>query len=204
MTDNLQTIEEAMRNLSADNADLRAAAIEALGQHAHKPAVEPLTTLVEDVDPGTRYMIVQALGRIASPQAAPTLLKALRWDDIFTRAAATGALIQIGEPAVDGLADALRDENKMVRRAAAKALGKIGIASDAALTGLSTALLDVDSSVRRFAAEALGRLGDATMVPELAQALDDKDPKAKIAAFRALAKIDSPEARELVRAWVKQ
>lgn len=197
-------IQQAMDALQGDDSQARAEAISTLGELQHKPALEIMIDLVETVDPGTRYIIVQALGRIPDARAVPALLSAMRFDDIFTRAAATGALIQVGEPAVNGLVTALRDENKAVRRASAKAIGKIGIATQGAITGLSTALLDVDNAVRRFAAEALGRLGDKEMVPELVEVLDDRDPKARIAAFRALAKIDTPEAREAVRAWVKR
>lgn len=198
------TIQQAMEALQGKDSQARAEAITILGELQYEPALEIMIDLVDTVDPGTRYIIVQALGRIPDARAVPALLKALRWDDIFTRAAATGALIQIGEPALDGLVTALRDQNKAVRRASAKAIGKIGITTDNAITGLSVALLDVDNSVRRFAAEALGRLGDKNMVPELAEVLDDRDPKARIAAFRALAKIDTPEARQAVRAWVKR
>lgn len=200
----MDRIEQAMQDLYSEDAERRASAIETLGEANHAPAVPSLVEIVEDADPGTRFMIVKALGRIADTAAVPVLLKALRWDDIFTRAAAAGALIQIGEPAVDGLVDGLRDENKAVRRAAAKALGKIGTAEERTVLALSGALLDIDNGVRRFAAEALGRIGDETIVPELAEALDDRDPKARIAAFRALAKIDSPEAAQAVRAWVKR
>lgn len=204
MNNSIEQIERAMEALYSTDAEDRVEAITLLGEVEHQPAVEHLVKIVEDVDPGTRYIIVQALGRIASEDSIPTLLRAMRWDDIFTRAAATGALIQIGEATLDGLVEGLRDENKAVRRAAAKAIGKIGIATENAVMGLSAALLDIDSGVRRFAAEALGRLGNERIVPELVEVLDDRDPKARIAAFRALAKIDSAEARQAVRAWVKR
>ena len=129
----------------------------------------------------------------------------MRGDDIWVRAAATGALINIGPASISGLADALSDGDKAVRRAAAKALGKIGESGEdnEALRRLSAALLDVDKSVRRFAAEALGRMEADTMVPELTEVLDDRDPKVRIAAFKALAKIDTPEAQQAVRQWVR-
>ena len=204
MENSIEQIEKAMEILYGKNAEDRAEAITLLGGLEYQPAVEHLVKIVDEVDPGTRYIIVQALGRIASEDAIPTLLRAMRWDDIFTRAAAAGALIKIGDPALAGLVEALRDENKAVRRAAAKAIGKIGINTENAVRGLSTALLDIDNGVRRFAAEALGRLGNERIVPELVEVLDDRDPKARIAAFRALAKIDSAEARQAVRAWVKR
>lgn len=71
------------------------------------------------------------------------------------------------------------------------------------IRGLSAALLDIDDGVRRFSAEALGRLDAKSKVPELSDALNDKDAQVRIAAFRALANIDTPEARHAVRQWSK-
>jgi len=201
---NQNAIEKALETLRSDNLEVRADAIELLGEAEHAPAVPILVEIIQDSDPGTYYLIVQALGRIADERAVDTLLQAMRRDDIWVRAAATGALIRIGgEASVSGLANGLNDENKAVRRASAKALGKIGVASDEVKRGLSGSLLDADKGVRRFAAEALGRLGEDTLVPELAQALADEDPRTRIAAFKALANIDTQEARDLVRKWAK-
>lgn len=207
MTNN--TIREAMMALHGTDDTARAAAIETLGEHRHAPAVPVLLEILEQADPGTRFITVKALGQIADEAAVPALLAALRGQDMWTRAAAAGALINIGTASIDGLVDALQDKDKNVRRAAAKAIGKIGEASDntssqPVLHGLSVALLDVDKSVRRFAAEALGRLGAESKVPELAETLTDRNPDVRIAAFKALAKIDTPEAAKAVRNWVRE
>lgn len=200
----IDTLEKALLALQGDDLEKRADAIEQLGEAQHTPAVPHMLEIVKDCDPGTYYLIVQALGRIADDRAVPTLLQAMRRDDIWVRAAATGALIQIGgDVAIAGLVRGLSDENKAVRRASAKALGKVGVANEDILRGLSGSLLDVDNSVRRFAAEALGRLDGESYVPELAKALADEDPRTRIAAFKALAKIDTPEARDAVHKWSK-
>src|SRR5437867_3700002 len=75
--------------------------------------------------------------------------------------------------AVAGLVAALRDESKMVRSHAARALGLIGDAS--AAPALAAALSDQDKNVRGEAAGALGRVGDPVAVPALIAALDDPD-----------------------------
>ena len=157
--------------------------------------------------PGTRYIIVQALGRINDEAAVPALLASMREQDIWTRAAATGALINIGRPSVDGLVDALIDDNKAVRRAAAKALGKIDVIDGddvTVLKGLTLALLDRDAGVRKFSAQALGRLSASGKVSALETVLSDEDADVRIAAFRALTSIGTPEAQEAVRNWAKQ
>ncbi|TVR21277.1 MAG: HEAT repeat domain-containing protein [Anaerolineaceae bacterium] len=207
MTTNEQ-IERALAELESGDVERRAEAIAVLGDAGHHPAALPLSRMLPDVDPGTRYLIVKALGQIAHSATVEPLLAAMRYDDIWTRAAATSALINIGTPqAVAGLIDALRDANKAVRRAAAKAIGKIGATDDEqkrdVVRGLSAALLDVDEGVRRFAAEALGRVNATGKVDELTETLRDASAEVRIAAFRALAQIDTPEARSAVRRWAK-
>lgn len=202
MTENY-TIEQAMHDLNHIDDDVRSKAVEYLGEQAHEPAVPHLVDIYPLADSGTRFMIVKALGRIGHADALPVLFDALREDDPWVRAAAAGALIQVGKPAIDGLTHGLRDDNKHVRRAAAKALGKIGVDDEIAIRVLADALEDEDSAVRRFAAEALGRMGDGVVVPELAEVLNDKNPKTRIAAFRALASLNTKEASEAMRKWAR-
>ncbi|GAB4515574.1 MAG: hypothetical protein OHK0046_19320 [Anaerolineae bacterium] len=205
MTENAM-IQEALLALEGDNVNARASAIETLAEEGYTPAVPQIVKILLDADPGTTFIAAKALGRLADQQAVPALLDTLRGNDIWVRAAVTGALIQIGTPAIEGLTDALRDEDKAVRRAAAKALGKIGELGDddRVQRGLSSALLDVDDGVRRFAAEALGRLKATSMVSELTEALDDQNAEVRIAAFKALANFKTPEAQKAVRQWVRE
>ena len=153
-------VQEAMQAMLHGDPDLRARAIQALGEAAYAPAVPHLAKLVRESDPGTRYLAASALGRIGdeAESAVPDLLLALRADDIFLRAAVTGALIKIGYPAVPGLIRALFDQKAAVRRASAKALGKIG--NRRAVNALKVAINDADAGVRQFAQEALNRLAE--------------------------------------------
>lgn len=202
-------LHQAMMMLELGDIQDRLDALTIVTEERHLPAVPLLVAWLPNADPGTRYLIVKTLSQLPHDDAVPVLLDALRWDDMWTRAAITAALIANGSVVViDGLINALRDEKNAVRRAAAKALGKIEIQTQTdthtvAMRGLSAALLDVDDGVRRFAAEALGRLGAEGKVSELSHALNDKDATVRIAAFRALANIDTPEARNAVRQWSK-
>ena len=125
---------------------------------AMPPAVPRLIELVRESDPGTRYLAARALGQIGdeAEAAVPALLDALRGEDMFLRAGVTGALIKIGYPAVPGLTAALFDDSNAVKRAACKALGKIG--STRAAPALQNALRDKNPGVRKLAAEALKRI----------------------------------------------
>lgn len=205
MTEN-ETIRQALEDLQYGDAEARARAIELLGGESYTPAVTQIAEILLEADPGTAFIAAKALGQIADAGAVPALLETLRYNDIWLRAATTGALIRIGEPAVDGLTEALGDADKAVRRAAAKALGKIGGTGkdNSAVRGLSAALLDIDDGVRRFAAEALGRLHADDKVSELSDVLRDAKPEVRIAAFKALANIATPEAQKAVRTWARQ
>lgn len=206
-----EIIQQAMTAIYSADAQARTEAIAVFSEARYEPAAAVLSEILPDVDPGTRYLIVKALGTIAHEDGLSALFEALRYDDIWTRSAATAALINIGtERAVNGLLDALRDENKAVRRAAAKAIGKIGVEKgadhpqyDNILHGLSFGLLDVDHGVRRFSAEALGRVKADGKVQELVSLLNDHDNEVRIAAFKALSSLNTPEAQDAVRRWSK-
>jgi HEAT repeat protein len=152
------TLDSAFELLKNGAPEERAEAIKFLGEARYAPAVPMLAQLVEESDPGTRFLSAQALSKIGdeAEAAVPSLLIALRANDMYLRMAATGALIQIGYPAVPGLVKALFDRNNAVRRASAKALGKIG--SERAITPLKVAVRDTDPTVRKMCQEALDRL----------------------------------------------
>ena len=95
--------EEAHNTLQySDDAKARADAIVFLGENRYAPCVPHLTDLVSESDPGTRYLAAKALGQIGDEAEAsvPILLLAMRDNDMFLRAGITGALINIGYPAV--------------------------------------------------------------------------------------------------------
>ena len=156
-------IDEAWRALQqTGDANARADAVRFLGERRYAPAVPALIELVQEADPGTRYLAARALGQIGdeAEAAVPALLDALRDDDMFLRAGIAGALIKIGYPAVPGLTAALFDDSNAVKRAACKALGKIG--SQRAVPALTNALRDKNPGVRKFAKEALQRIDNAS------------------------------------------
>ncbi|MCU0511527.1 MAG: HEAT repeat domain-containing protein [Anaerolineae bacterium] len=158
MTYSPDTVAQAFNHLRHGSPEARASAIKLLGEAAYAPAVPHLTELVRDADPGTRYLAAMALSKIGdeAESAVPVLLVALRADDMYLRMAITAALISIGQPAVPGLVKALFDQKAAVRRASAKALGKIG--NKDAINALKVAAFDADPGVSRLAAEALTRL----------------------------------------------
>ena len=107
--------------------------------------------------------------------------------------------------AVPGLSEALRDDSEpSVREAVAYALG--AIRDKSAIPALSAALKvfgefdedldkDVDAGMREGAAWALGRIGNKSVIPVLGEVLlGDPEPSVRIAAAKALGKIDDKRA----------
>jgi HEAT repeat protein len=97
------------------------------------------------------------------------------------------------------LVDALRDENSMVRAAAAAALGRIGDRD--AVAPLIALLRNTreDRDVRSRAAESLGQLQAAEAVPDLIAALNDTVWHVRLHSVNALGRIEDPEAAESLK-----
>ena len=93
------------------------------------------------------------------------LIQALRDEDRDVLYEAVEALAKIGKPAVDPLIRALEDENRQVRSGAAWALGKIK--DRRAVEPLIRALGDESNTVRTESAFALGEIGDKKAIKPL-------------------------------------
>ncbi|NDJ34272.1 MAG: HEAT repeat domain-containing protein [Chloroflexi bacterium] len=118
------------------------------------------------------------------------------------RPAAIQRLIEIGEPAVPSLLDALSHRSRHVRDAAAYTLGKIG--SRAAVFPLIAVLRDPEPAVRKIAAYALGAIEDVRALPALIALLRDRDNQVVDAAVYALSRIDLPDGLvKTIEAWAE-
>ncbi len=107
-----------------DVEQVESVAVEALGKIG-EPAIPALTDALGDADPGIRWRVVEALGKIGNSHAVPGLFKALEDSDKKVREHAVRTLRNMGEPAVPGLIGALVDKDSTVRRNAADALQHI-------------------------------------------------------------------------------
>ena len=164
-----------------------------------------LPPLLSDKDEFVRQETAYALGKTRSRMAAGSLADLLvkeKKDGV--RGAIVVALGDIGdEISVVPLAQILRpelsmatskkrskkQENPLVLRAAAHALGQIG--SRAGVPALLAALQDqeAESDVRREAATSLGLIGDRAALPALTGLLSADDPYLSRAAFEASRRI---------------
>ena len=88
------------------------------------------------------------------------------------------------------------DAEPRVRRRAATAIGRVGLAEG--VTSLSATLADADPEVREMAAFGLGLIGDVSAVPALTAALADASPVVRGRAAEALGLIGSKDGAEAV------
>lgn len=105
------------------------------------------------------------------------------------------ALINIGEPAIELLIKALKDENIEIRQRAANALGFLG--DQRATEPLIEALNDT-TIIRSNAAAALGKIGDERAVIPLIEVLIDEDETVQLNVMGALEKIGEPAVESLI------
>jgi cyclophilin family peptidyl-prolyl cis-trans isomerase len=108
-------------------------------------------------------------------------------------------------PVVADLTTLTSDADPRVRRRAALAIGRVGLAEGAA--AVKPLLADADADVRQMAAFALGLLAAKSSVPELTAALQDADPRVRGRAAEALGLIcDTASAAavgQMVGAYIK-
>ncbi|MFQ5569318.1 MAG: HEAT repeat domain-containing protein [Rhodothermales bacterium] len=192
--------------LSDEDADVRAQAVRGLGQVEDRNTLAQVEEMLHDPCPDVRAEAVSALENICRCRALGAIpvaladqnarvrvkaaymlgetIRALRADD---SPRAIQALRDQLPVAVESLKDALEDDNPMVRRHAAYALGE---AQDgAALDALKSTVHDGAVEVRLEAVRALGKIGGSCATPTLRLALHDESLEVREMAAWALAQI---------------
>jgi HEAT repeat protein len=128
------------------------------------------------------------------------LIKGLSLLIFFMLLFSTNASVQ-EKKGVEELIRDLRDEQSLVRKAAAEQLGR---AKDVrGVAPLMEALRDQGQGVRAEVTKALGEIGDPSAVKPLGAMLEDTDELVRINALAALEKIGGEEAVDLIIAALK-
>jgi HEAT repeat protein len=190
------TVPTLNKLLSDRDANVRDAAAHALGE-VGRPAVPVLIDGLKSGNPVFLQAVTNALGRIGAP-AVPALIKTLSnpSEKVLARQYAAIALTKINDNAkeiVSALTRALDDDNSVIRRSAAGALGKIGPAASAAVPRLIDLSRDEseDSSVREYAVRALTSIDpkNEKVASTLISVLEDENAQVREAAVEALLEV---------------
>lgn len=187
---------------SEDQLDVLLAVVRLAGE----AAVAPIAARVAaEPRPEAARAYAVFLGAIESPSGIPTLSALAHHADASVRAAAVVALARIGGHEANRLVvHALRDASPAVRTEAAKGVAWIG---DRSVAGIVMARLkeETEAAVLVPLLDALGELKETRAVGLLSDlakgvsGLFQRHPVAvRVAAIRALGRMDSPEARAAV------
>jgi HEAT repeat protein len=186
-----------IRELDADNGDVRKAAALALGRIGNPQASAPLSRLLKDDDPATVIAAAGALGAIGNPDAFEALLAVLAHDHAAVRHAVVSAINSIGHPETPARAlDLIHSSDERLRESGARIAGYFGYPD--CLDGLIGLMSDNSESVRRTAVEHLGFFDDDRALPALAYSLSDDSPQVRASASRALAHAEHAGVADLL------
>lgn len=202
-----KTAAEALVNMLNDESHfVRVEAVKALGMVRFRKAVVPLLFVLGDENRFVRKEAAKSIGQLGSERVLELLLHALESGNNFMRQGAVRALGQINsdgttnqvsDKVFDFLDSAFEDEDKFVRREAARVLENISKKMpERALQSLINALDDEDEKVRRLLAGALKCLDSEKAVPQLVSALKSQDPIVRRFAAEALGQTRSEKALE--------
>ena len=117
-------VDQLREALADPDAELRKAAIEALGELDDESAAQVLAHAVEDPDPELRREALKSLARIGNEDAAYAIATAMdNYTDTNLRIEAIKALSELGsDAAVEGLQQGLDDPDENVRQMAREGL----------------------------------------------------------------------------------
>ena len=209
-----------IKAVNDSNADVRYAAMRALGAIRNQRAVPALTEQLAFYKKGEgAWSALNALAKIASPASVQVFKDRLQDKDAYIRRAATEGLGRAGDTAsIETLEkNTTTDDAAMVRLATAFALQKLGRNYAARIIDLMVPpkvmvqgqeyllelgpvmvptiiprLQDPDPGLREALADVLGMIGDATTLPALEAAAKDRDASVASAAKRAVARLRPP------------
>lgn len=181
-----QSIDELINSLKSDDVKLQKQAARELVDIG-KPAVKPILKILKDENWKIRGYASEILGEIGDKEAVQELIVTMGDEMSGVRSKSMLALVEIDEPSVDPLINALSNENWQIRHQAAEALGIIG--AKKAVNPLIETLNDENSWVKKTAAESLGNIGDKRAADPLKNMLKSDNSEVQEAVSDALRKL---------------
>lgn len=175
---------------------LRQAAAELLTSVPDSRALPDLVRALGDGEAAVRKAVVGALAASGDTEATLPLLGRIDDVDAEVRAEVLEALIVLGDVrATLPLVGKLQDPRPSMRSGVARTLGQLR--DTRAVPALTLALADSEQEVKVAVLDALGSIAGPAAVPAIAPLTATLNSEAlTLAALRALARIDAPQAAE--------
>jgi len=190
----------ALRAMTTSKDDFgREAAVKSLGTAQLSMATAELATALRDPSPRVRRQAAESLGKIGTPDAAMALIQHIESYPDLADEETIAALGDAPHPqAVPILVKVLENPRASLRRAAARALGRIGDTSS--LEPLSRAAKEPgDTDLRRAAVQALRVMEARDALSVFGDALVDPHPSVRTAAAEAVGELELRALADTVR-----
>jgi HEAT repeat protein len=190
--------------LSADNAVVRAEAIEGMQAAPWPQAGRYIEHALSDPYRGVRFAACMALAHLQDPQTLGLLQAQLKDENVAVRAAAVFALHRLGDSShtkeLAGLL--LYSSDQEVRRNTAMIFAELGDAK--AMPVLRRALRDNDIAVRWHVHEAMARLGDKEAAEQLIMFAHSGYGDERLIGILALGRIGDRQANSCLQDMVRR
>lgn len=167
-------------------------------------AADEVLKALHDPSPRIRREAASTLARLGDPRAVDELIHQLEEHPDLVEDETVEALAAFDDPrSVPSLVSLLNSPRASLRRAAAKALGRIG-GEEAKAPLMEAAGAKGDPDLRRVALQALRMLGASDAEPQVVQAIYDPMPSVRIAAAEAVAELHITNAADALRQALHQ
>ena len=192
-TQDTAVVNALIARLKDENAGVRKAAANSLGQLGDVRAVAPLIAVLADSDAEVRYTATDALANLEDPRAIGPIASLLKDPVTEVRRNALSALSHWdqGVPTAPVVA-LLDDPDADVRREAVNLLEHLNARSSGA--AIARLVHDQSADVRQTVVQALGNLGVQSGAAAITEALSDPNPDVREAALGALNDLKAPIA----------
>jgi HEAT repeat protein/Na+/melibiose symporter-like transporter len=192
----------AMRSLARSaSVETREEAIASVGQTGATLATDEILKALHDPQPRVRRQAATALARLQDPRATTELIHQIEDHPDLLEEEVIDTLGVLGNPAaIPALIRTMQNPRSALRRAAARALGRVGGDDPAACAALEAAAVDpTDVDLRRSALQALRLLGSRSSIEVIRAGANDPHPSVRIAAAEAIAELELRETAPDVR-----
>jgi HEAT repeat protein len=177
--------------LKDEDAGVRRAAAQSLGQLGDRRAVQPLIGILNDPEADVRRSVVEALAQLEDPSAIGPIAGLLKDPDTDVKKEALSALGHFDQKIpTAGVVELLDDPSADVRHEAVDLLQNVHDKS--AAPAIAKLIHDPSSDVREAVISALGNLGDQSSASAITAALADGNADVRQQALNAIENLHAP------------